>query len=244
MSKPKKVSIELIDRDSDEGRDIYLRAQALVDEHHDHLRAAHIALAWKLGWKPNPDGRLKLGECRRASELDVKLHGFDFVILLNRESWIEDLSPEQQDALLDHELSHAVPQIDEDGDQKVDAEGRLLWRIRGHDLEEFHDVVARHGFYKGDVETFARVCAQRRQEPLFSDQAEALAEGRGLVEELRSDPAFVEAVADLAPAADGSISTVTISHNGQSVTLTPDDRAALKKLGRDLRRRQQETAHA
>lgn len=43
--------------------------------------------------------------------------------------------------------------------------GRLLWRLRRHDVEEFRDVVTRHGFYKADLALFAKACFAHQKCP-------------------------------------------------------------------------------
>ncbi len=50
----------------------------------------------------------------------------------------------------------------EEGQPLHDDNDCIVYRLRKHDLEEFRAVVDRHGFYKSDIEEFARVCAQVR----------------------------------------------------------------------------------
>ena len=81
---PKKVPYRLIEPESGAGRALYPLMNRLITEFHDDLREARIALAWHAGWKRNVDGQQKLGQCKKASELDRELKPFDFVIVLNR----------------------------------------------------------------------------------------------------------------------------------------------------------------
>lgn len=157
--KPKKVTYALIDRASEIGAPMYLLLSELVASYHDDLGSARIALAWCTSWKPDVDGRMTLGKCKRASDLDRELAEFDFVILLNRQSW-DLLAPAQREALLDHELSHAALKHDASGEPVEDERGRRVYRLRKHDLEEFAAVVERHGCYKRDLQEF--VAALRR----------------------------------------------------------------------------------
>lgn len=159
MAKAKTVNYVLIPQDSEIGRPMYERLFAIVDAHHEDLSKtnARIALAWQLGLKPDVDGRLVLGRCRKATDLDRELAPFDFVILLNRDFWQNtNVTNEQRNALLDHELSHAAVAYDDAGDYKRDERGRYVFRMRKHDIEEFRDVVARHGLYKTDLVDFER----------------------------------------------------------------------------------------
>lgn len=158
VSTPKSLTYVLIPRDADWGREMYELLYQLVDEHHEELSQCNvrIALAWCTSWKPDVDGRVTLGKCKKASELDRELAPYDFVILLSRDFWQKpQVTALQRKALLDHELMHAAVVHDsETGDPKVDEKGRTLFRIRKHDLEEFEAIARRYGCWKGDIEAF------------------------------------------------------------------------------------------
>src|SRR3990167_6477780 len=109
----KPLTYELIDRDTEEGGPIYSLCLDIVDAHHEHLSEARIALAWHRGWKQDKDGRLTLGKCKKASDLDRELAEFDFVIILNHEAWHDPgCRDKQKRALMDHELCHAGVKLD------------------------------------------------------------------------------------------------------------------------------------
>ena len=126
-------------------------------EFHDDLSGVRIGLAWRKAWKPDKDGHLVLGQCVKVTDLQHEMVDLDFVILLNKEIWMSpDFTDDKKLALMDHELCHAAPAWDETNDQqKLDEKGRPVWRLRKHDIEEFQDVVERHGCYKRDLERFA-----------------------------------------------------------------------------------------
>jgi len=155
MGRVKKVSYALIERESHPGVTMYKMLNGLIEEHHEHLTNARIALAWNLSWKADVDGVVCLGKCKKASDLDREIAPFDFVILLNQEFWERaEVTTLQRLALLDHELCHADVKLDEAGEPAEDERGRRVYRIRKHDIEEFAAVVARHGCYKRDLEKF------------------------------------------------------------------------------------------
>ena len=141
----------------------------LIDAHHSHLQDAKIAIAWRFGWKADPDGICRLGQAKKGSDLDRELHGYDFVILLHHEAWNKVLSEAQQKALMDHELCHCEVSKDSNGEPKVDERGRTVFRIRKHDIEEFREVVSRHGCYKADLEEFV-AAARQEDRPLLQLQ--------------------------------------------------------------------------
>ena len=43
---------------------------------------------------------------------------------------------------------------DKEGELKFTPEGKPVWDIRGHDVEEFDDVVRRYGAWSPDVQRF------------------------------------------------------------------------------------------
>lgn len=171
--KPKKSTTEIIEREHDNGepREVYRVLDDLIATHHTHLADAKIVLAWRFGWKPDQDGRLTLGQAKKVDDLNKDLHGYDFIILLNHEAYnAAQFTMEQQRALLDHELCHCVPALDEEGEQKTDEDNRLVWRLRGHDIEEFQEIVGRHGCWKSELEKFAMAALKKSSThaPLFA----------------------------------------------------------------------------
>lgn len=157
QAKPKQVAYEFIDPTSVGGHPIYSLLTTLVSAHHEDIAAARIALAWNLNWGPDADGRVKVGMCRRASDLDRELAAFDFVILLRRSFWLDSrVTDEQRTAVLDHELTHCAVVIDKRTDEPaIDERGRKIYRLRRHDIEEFSSIVARYGAYTADIERLA-----------------------------------------------------------------------------------------
>lgn len=161
MSKPKKISFELIDPDGD--HEPYRLMRDLRKKHHADLYEANIAIAWRKDLSADVDGHLVLGKCMKATDLQRELVEWDFVILLNKEVWGDiDFTVEKKRALLDHELMHAGRAYDNEGSPKIDERGRPVWRMRKHDIEEFQDIVSRHGTYKSDLERFADALLKKR----------------------------------------------------------------------------------
>lgn len=237
MGKPKPVNYQLIKPNTLSGQRLYPMLNELIEKHHEDLTNARIALAWNLSWKPDVDGRVTLGKCKRASDLDRELADYDFVIIL-RQEFMEDAAVEdwQRVALLDHELSHAALKYDpKTGEPVEDERGRKVYRMVKHDIEEFSSVVARHGIYKRDLEHFAMALQQSKakQRPLPLDGAVA------------DDPAVQKAIRAIAPRPGSGIESVTISHGGESVTLTQEDARHLRARPRGpLARRKRREARA
>lgn len=152
---PKKVAYTLLSRAEHPSE--YKLVDTLVKAHHSELKDARVALAWCTSWRADVDGRAKLGQCRRATELDRELMAYDFVILLQKDFWTNvTVSNEQRTALVDHELCHASVKLDPYTHEPIEDErGRVVYRLRKHDLEEFDEIAERHGCWKRDLERFA-----------------------------------------------------------------------------------------
>lgn len=77
---------------------------------------------------------------------DRVAYGFDAEMVLDADNW-ELCSDEQQNAIIDHELSHLELMVDDDGGIKRDDADRPRLRMRKHDYHFgwFADVAHRHG---------------------------------------------------------------------------------------------------
>ncbi len=170
MAKRKKINFKLIDRIT--GAEPY----AVLDKmrtFHLELQEASIAIAWRKRLTPDKDNHLVLGKCVKASDLQRELAEYDFIILLNQEVWEDsEFTGEKRMALMDHELCHAARCYDDEGSARYDERGRAVWRTRKHDIEEFQEIVQRHGCYKNDLERFAEALLKKRAAPLFVDEME------------------------------------------------------------------------
>lgn len=170
--KAKQVKVDLIEPDAKPLHEPYRLMKEIRREFHEDTREAKVVLAWMLDTKRDVDGHLCLGKCVRASDLQKELVEFDFVILLNKEVWeSKEFVVEKKKALLDHELMHIAEALDKESEPKYDSKGRKLFRMRGHDIEEFTDIIRRHGCYKSDLEKFAEAILKKGQAPLFNQEA-------------------------------------------------------------------------
>lgn len=136
--------------------------QELVDKHHPPLKNARIGVLFReTGVMRN--GKRNLGQ---ASKVTAKVQALldeplDFLIWVAADWWLDEATPQQRRALLDHELMHCA--WSENG-----------WMIRGHDIEEFALIVERYGLdWRGDYESerFARAVHRTQlpfKEPEFS----------------------------------------------------------------------------
>jgi len=74
-----------------------------------------------------------------------------FILLFSYLEW-ELLDEEQQVALVDHELCHCTVRTGKDFKSR--------WAIREHDVEEFAEVIQRHGLWKSDLAEMGQAMQQ------------------------------------------------------------------------------------
>jgi Putative phage metallopeptidase len=178
--QPTVILIPRIDEATGEIREPYRIMEELIPKYHDHLAEAKIALAWNLSWKADVDGHLKLGQCMKVPLVHNELHEFDFIIQLNQQVWnTAEFTERHRIALIDHELCHADVVIDDNDDMKRDARGKIVYRLRKHDVEEFGEIIHRNGIWKSDLEAFAKICIQKSKTPLLlrAEQTPAAVQG-------------------------------------------------------------------
>lgn len=203
MPKDKRPTYEVIDRE--ERADLYQMLSDLIDDCHEELREARIALFWRNGWKADEDGRVTLGASQIPGKTDRLLHGYDLRILLNREVWESvEFSEAQKRALLDHYLENFAPALDDNSDQRLGPDGLLQWRKRKPTIAEHQSVVRRNGCWHGAIEAF--VLEAQAGPTLFDSE-------RGHAR------ALADAVEDLRPKAGSGIENITFSSGGKSATL-------------------------
>ena len=77
----------------------------------------------------------------------------DYIMVLDAQWWVQ-APPIQREALVFHELEHAVHKQDKEGELMFTPEGAAVWDIRAHDVEEFDSVVRRYGAWKPDIQSF------------------------------------------------------------------------------------------
>jgi hypothetical protein len=78
------------------------------------------------------------GQAKKVGKEVNFLTGYDFIVTIHRDVW-EQLSAEHKQALMDHELQHCSAGTDDAGNK--------VWYIQGHDVEDFHAIIRRHGLW-------------------------------------------------------------------------------------------------
>lgn len=129
------------------GQELHELAGRIVNEHHPLLVEHDVNIAFLMRDKAaKRGGRVVMGSASKASAKIQALTGqpIAFIIEIADEIW-QDLKDPQKAALLDHELCHCVVEVED---------GEVKYSLRSHDLEEFNEIVLRHGEWKEDIRNF------------------------------------------------------------------------------------------
>jgi hypothetical protein len=124
-------------------------ARQLIEAYHPHLLEVRIEYVWG-DEAPVTNDKVTRGKAMKISGVDAELArlGTDeksepfFCIVIYSDEWLY-MKEHQQRALVDHELCHLRWKLDKEGKRKL--------YLQNHDLEEFHCIVERHGFWKREV---------------------------------------------------------------------------------------------
>lgn len=143
-------------------------ANELIPKHHDHLAAVEIRYLF-VDPPAKSKGSVVWGKASIVTGREaylLALHHFSddtryvardgadyamFVIEIAELIW-DHLEDQGRRALVDHELSHCWAGENDKGEFKLST--------RGHDVEEFHAVVERHGMWRKEIKDFADTVEQ------------------------------------------------------------------------------------
>jgi len=144
----------------DKAEEVQEIAEQLIKMHHPHLMDAIdkdlIGYYFRDG---NADWA---GKAKKCTAFERHITRKMLFVFINRDYW-NSMNIEQQKALVDHELCHftRANTKDYDNDKKEwvisyeDAHDPKNWGIRDHDVEEFSDIIKRHGLWETGIEKFA-----------------------------------------------------------------------------------------
>lgn len=135
--------------------------KSIIKAHRPKLEILKIAYVFR-DVAPVSGGKTTVGMCYRSDDRNFVLHHFDFIIEIGKDVW-DDASDDFRRAIMDHELGHIHINLDESGtpirDEKT---GRWKVGIRKHDVEEFDEILERHGTYHSDLRKFLNGWARKK----------------------------------------------------------------------------------
>lgn len=138
-------------------------AQPILDKFHPNLKLIKIAFLFREEASITGD-RVIAGMAVKVDDRNWSLHKVDAIVEIARDVW-EDANEQFRAALIDHELSHIGIRFDENATPVMDeATNRVKVFMRPHSIEEFDDVLARHGAYHKALRSFLDAFAKRKDE--------------------------------------------------------------------------------
>lgn len=151
VEKAKAAAGQDEENEISEAEDAREIGEELIPQYHQHLQDARILYLFTTK-KRTKNGKLTLATASKATSIMRFIgRGVNFVLLFGKEEW-KDLTYKQRVALVDHELCHCEAKYTDDGERE--------WTIRGHDVEEFSEVVERHGLWLSDLREMAHAIEQ------------------------------------------------------------------------------------
>ena len=168
VKKRKRVTVQFIERQhAGKPVECYVICDRLIAAERADLKDVTIGFAWNTSWRPDADGRRTLGRCIKRRDLDRELDKYDFIIQLNKDAW-PTFNDQQKERLIFHELEHAQVVTDKDGQLMRDDRGRLVTRIKKHDIEDFKCVMECYGVGE-DLAAIAAAGIADAQRPLLAE---------------------------------------------------------------------------
>lgn len=120
-------------------------AGGLIPNYHPELATARIMYVF-VSEASKKNGKDVLGKAQKLSGFSEWALENDFVITVAQDKW-QELTENQRTALVDHMLERCSGEEDEDT-------GEMKWRIRDPDVQEFPNILHRHGAWNEDLQGF------------------------------------------------------------------------------------------
>lgn len=136
-------------------------ANDIIDKHRPELKMLKISYMFR-DKAPLSNGIVTAGMCYRQDDKQRTLHGYDFIIEIGRDLW-DEATDDFKRALMDHELGHVGIrwQAPNDPEMTEDVPPRIKTYCKRHEIEEFSDVLKRHGTYHESLRNFLAAYAER-----------------------------------------------------------------------------------
>lgn len=134
-------------READE--ELLTLAQEIIARWHSHLQQARIGFVYQ-DTASTRKGRQILASVRLINaHLQAAGLPFDYLVTVAKDEWNQS-DHERRVTILDHEFCHCA----------FDRE-KWVWTTRDHDIQEFREIVARHGLWTRDLRYLGQVLQER-----------------------------------------------------------------------------------
>lgn len=147
-------------------------ANQIIKDHRPNLGMLKIAYLFR-DEAPVSDGKITCGMCYRADDRNRAVHGLDFIIEISKDIW-DEATDQFKIALMDHELGHVGIRMQEDGTLEMDEKTlRIKTFVKKHDIEEFEEILERHGAYHKSLREFLAAFARHKTASKKKGKADA-----------------------------------------------------------------------
>lgn len=146
--KRKRVMVKFIERRIEANSKVtepYRIMEELIKTRRADLKDVKIGIAWRLGWRPDADGRRTLIQVRKRGDLDRELDEWDFIFLLNEDAW-PTFNDKQKERLIFEALEQCQLSLDSNGKEKRNDRERIICRIQKPDIVTFRSVIRLYGW--------------------------------------------------------------------------------------------------
>lgn len=199
-----------------ESNDLNLFGQDLIERIHPGLNVLKIVFLFR-DKASHAQGRIVPARTRRCEDRDRQLHGADFIIEVAREVW-DQTDQRFREAILDHELTSFGAVCDEEGVAQKSEDGRVKTFSRKPDIQEFTEVMERHGAYHVELRAFLTKLEEREEEKVESQDTEP-AETENVEDTSVSGEATVELENDILwgePTLGSEVDELTLTLDGEA----------------------------
>jgi len=147
-------------------------AEELIRQYHPWLNEARIAFVMRS--EAQKKGHV-LGQASKVPEKMQPYLEYDFLIWLSEKD-VAGMANSEIEALIDHELCHCAKNLATDG-----------WKLREHDIQEFAEIISRHGLWSADLRRMDKAVEIYQQGNLLKDTEITMSDGRGRVVSMTGD---------------------------------------------------------
>ena len=137
-------------------------AQGLIGNYHQELANARMMYVF-VDKASKKGGKELLGKAQKVAGVWEWAVEKDFIITVPYDRWNE-LTDNQKTALVDHLLERCTGEEDKNGEMK--------WTVREPDIQEFGNILQRHGAWHRDLEHFVLVAHDVNIDHIVQEEAE------------------------------------------------------------------------
>jgi hypothetical protein len=154
--------------------DVVRVGREMITQYHPDLEEANIGFLFRDTAQKSGD-RVVWGKASKVPDRLKPLLDYDFIIWIAEDLWEGELTEQQREALVDHELCHCG----------FNDNGKPV--MRRHDIEEFKCVVERHGIWTDELAAFAEVIEEALEQPALPLALRGVKKEGGRVEAVKAE---------------------------------------------------------